>query len=491
MSKVDTAWLRMDSAGNLMMIAGAWTLRPGITHASLCERVREHLLTYDCFRQRVEEDATGVRWEEDYRFDIDHHVQRDTLAPHATADRAMTPTEALQSRVADLATKPLDRRRPLWQMHLVEDFDGGSALIVCIHQCIADGIALICVLLTMVDGGAEPTVLSARRRRRVAAAQAEAASGAHKPGLASAEDWVANTVIKPLTEIAVRALDTLGDGAARSMGLLRQPQQGVAGAMDLARTAYQVLGDAASLALMPDDSPARLKGQPMGQKRVAWCQPLTLDEVKAVGRALNGSVNNVMLACVASAIGEYLRSQGDDPAGQEIRAMIPVKLRPVEEAWRLGNRFGLVPLVLPIGMSNPVERVYEVRRRVQALRGSTQPSLAFVLLTVAGLLIKRAQDVLLNLFGRKTTAVMTNVPGPREKLRFLGASLEQVMFWVPPSGDIGLGVTILSYGGGVQFGVFTDRALCDEPQRIIDAFEPELAKLSRLTLILPWEGEAQ
>jgi WS/DGAT/MGAT family acyltransferase len=224
---------------------------------------------------------------------------------------------------------------------------------------------------------------------------------------------------------------------------------------------------------------------------VAWCQPLTLDEVKAVGRALNCSVNNVMLACVAGAIGEYLRSQGDDPAGQEIRAMIPVKLRPVEEAWRLGNRFGLVPLVLPIGMSNPVERVYEVRRRVQALRGSTQPSLAFVLLTVAGLLIKRAQDVLLNLFGRKTTAVMTNVPGPREKLRFLGASLEQVMFWVPPSGDIGLGVTILSYGGGVQFGVFTDRALCDEPQRIIDAFEPELAKLSRLTLILPWEGEAQ
>lgn len=493
MSKVDTAWLRMDSPSNLMMIVGVWTLRPGITHAALCERVRERLLAYDRFRQRVEEDATGARWVEDHRFDIDHHVQRDTLAPPAAAASAMTPTEALQSRVADLATKPLDRRRPLWQMHLVEDFDGGSALIVRIHHCIADGIALISVLLTMVDGGAEPTGLSARRRKRAAAAEADfnAASGAHKPGLASAEDWIADTVIKPLTEIAVRALDTMGDGAARSMGLLRQPQQGVAGSMDLARTAYQVLGDAASLALMPDDSPTRLKGQPMGQKRVAWCQPLPLDEVKAVGRALNCSVNDVLLACVAGAIGEYLRSQGDDPAGQEIRAMIPVNLRPLEEAWRLGNRFGLVPLVLPIGIGNPVERVYEVRRRMQALKGSTQPVLAFALLAVAGLLIKPAQDALLNLFGKKTTAVMTNVPGPREKLRFLGASLEQVMFWVPQSGDIGLGVSILSYGGGVQFGVITDRALCDEPQRIIDAFEPEFAKLSWLTLMLPWEGEAQ
>ena len=166
--------------------------------------------------------------------------------------------------------------------------------------------------------------------------------------------------------------------------------------------------------------------------------------------------------------------------------MIPINLRPIEEAWKLGNRFGLVPLVLPIGTANPVERVYEVRRRMNALKGSTQPLLAFAMLAVAGLMIKPAQDALLNLFGRKTTAVMTNVPGPKEPLTLCGARVTQCMFWVPQSGDIGLGVSILSYGGGVQFGVITDTQLCPEPQQIIDAFAPEFDQLSLLTLMLPW-----
>jgi len=192
---------------------------------------------------------------------------------------------------------------------------------------------------------------------------------------------------------------------------------------------------------------------------------------------------------VAGALGGYLRAQGDDVDGQEIRAMIPVNLRPLDQAYKLGNRFGLVPLVLPIGIANPIERVYAVRARMNELKGSTQPLLAFGLLAVAGLLVKPAQDALLNLFGRKTTAVMTNVPGPRDKLQFCGSSLEQVMFWVPQSGDIGLGVSILSYGGFVQFGVITDSTLCPEPQAIIDEFEPEFARLTLVTLMLPWGDE--
>jgi diacylglycerol O-acyltransferase / wax synthase len=158
----------------------------------------------------------------------------------------------------------------------------------------------------------------------------------------------------------------------------------------------------------------------------------------------------------------------------------------MEQAYKLGNRFGLVPLTLPIGIENPIERVYEVRKRMSTLKGSYQPLLAFGVLAMAGLLIKPAQAALLNLFSKKTTAVMTNVPGPREKLKFCGATLEQTMFWVPASGDLGVGVSILSYGGGVQFGLITDTTLCPEPQRIIDEFEPEFVKLSLITLMLPW-----
>jgi diacylglycerol O-acyltransferase len=468
MTKVDTAWLRMDSPSNLMMIVGVWTLKPGLDYDELCQRVEERLLKYNRFRQRVVEDAAGATWVEDSKFDIANHVIREKLPKHRRGEEQL----ALQDRVGQLAMQPLDRRRPLWQMHLVEDYQGGSALLVRIHHCIADGIALISVTMSLVDGGAAPP----ERKRK------------ERP--AGAEDWIADTLIKPFTGMTVKALGAAGDGMASSLGMLRDPSKGMSGSLDMARLAYQVVSDAASLALMPDDSKTRLKGKPGMAKRVAWCQPIPLDEVKAVGKALNCSINDVLLSCVAGAIGEYLKSHGDDVTGQEIRAMIPINLRPMDQAYKLGNRFGLVPLVLPIGVDNPIERVYEVRRRMNSLKGSTQPLLAFGLLAVAGLLIKPAQEAMLNLFGKKTTAVMTNVPGPREKLKFCGATLEQSMFWVPQSGDIGLGVSILSYGGGVQFGVITDTTLCPDPQKIIDEFEPEFAKLSIVTLMLPWDSKA-
>ena len=464
MTKVDTAWLRMDSPSNLMMIIGVWTLRPGLAYQQLCRRVQERLLKYPRFRQRVVQDATGASWVEDEALDIERHVVREKLPRRPRGQEQA----ALQDRVAELAMRPLDNEHPLWQMHLVEDYQGGSAMIVRIHHCIADGIALISVTMSLVDGGEPPP------------------ERAHKSAAAGAQGWIADTLIKPFTGMTVKALGAAGEGAARSLGLLRDPQKGVAGSLDLARLAYQFASDAAALALMPDDSKTRLKGKPGTAKRVAWCQPIPLEEVRAVGKALNCSINDVLLSCVAGALGEYLKSLGDDVSGQEIRAMIPVNLRPLEQAHQLGNRFGLVPLVLPIGMENPVERVYEVRRRMNALKGSTQPLLAFGMLAVAGLLIKPAQEALLGLFGRKTTAVMTNVPGPREKLKLLGSTLEQSMFWVPQSGDIGLGVSILSYGGGVQFGVITDTLLCPQPQKIIDEFEPEFARLSLVTLMLPW-----
>ena len=136
-----------------------------------------------------------------------------------------------------------------------------------------------------------------------------------------------------------------------------------------------------------------------------------------------------------------------------------------------------------------IERVFTVRSRMNNLKGSLQPLLTFGLLSVAGLLIKPAQDAMLSLFGRKTTAVMTNVPGPATKLKVCGSTLEQTMFWVPQTGTVGLGVSVLSYGGGVQFGVIADAGLCPDPQAIIDGFEPAFQQLLALTLMLPWGPE--
>ena len=472
MSKVDTAWLRMDTAENLMMIVGVWVLKPGIKLGAMQERVKTKLLKYPRFKQYVVEDPAGATWVTDRKFEIEKHVVAESL--HIA--QGQTAQDAFQARVAELTMTPLPRHQPLWQFHLIENYplaDGshGSAMIARIHHCIADGIALISVTMAIMDGGLEPP----ERKKKEAA---------NTP-----EDWIAENLIKPFNKATSGAMNMAGLSAARSMEMLSDPQKGLAGGMQMAQLGSKLMKDLASMALMPNDSPTRLKGKPGRTKRVAWCAPIPLADVKEVGKALECSINDVLLACVAGAIGEYLKSHGDDVAGKEIRAMIPVNLRPMSEAHKLGNRFGLAPLVLPIGIDNPVERVYEVRKRMNELKSSYQPLLAFSLLSVAGLLIKPVQDAMLQLFSKKTTAVMTNVPGPREKHSFLGSTIEELMFWVPQSGDVGMGVSILSYGGGVQFGLITDAGLCPNPQDIIDEFAPEFAKLSMITLMLPWEKE--
>ena len=462
MSRVDTAWLRMDNDVNLMTIVGVWLIQPHIGYEALCERVSDKLLKYGRFRQKVVEDAMGASWVDDPGFDIHHHVRLEKLVRQP----GQSEREALQVRVGELSTTPLDRTRPLWQFQLVDHYEGGSAIIARAHHCIADGIALISVMLSITDGGAEPPQ---RKHRETSAEEG---------------DWLTDVVMKPLVDIAMKAAAVSSSGVAKSMQVLSHPQPG---SLDRARVGYQVVSAAAAMLWMPDDSPTRLKGRPIGAKRVAWGEPLPLDQVKAIGKALGCSINDVLLACVAGAIGGYLRELGDDTTGKEIRAMVPVNLRPLEKAYKLGNQFGLVPLVLPIGIVNPVERVYAVRARMAELKGSYQPLLAFAVLAVAGLLIKPMQDALLNLFAKKATAVMTNVPGPAVPLKLCGSTLRQTMFWVPQSGDIGVGVSILSYGGGVQFGLITDAQMCPDPQKVIDLFEPEFEKLLMVTLMLPWE----
>lgn len=477
MSRVDTAWLRMDSDVNLMMIVGVWLLQPAVTLEALRACIGERLLRYARFGQRVEQDALGALWVADPHFDIERHVLRAALPEVPGQDER----QALQALCGELAATPLDPHHPLWQFHLVESYEGGSAIIARLHHCIGDGISLISVMMSITDGGSPPP----RRTRAAAAAASARGAGA---GLGDPA-WLVDSLLGSMGDLGVKAVSLAGAGASRSLDAMAHPTAPWQGSLDLARSGAQLVGDAASILLMPDDSPTRLKGTLSGRKVVAWSEPMPLAEVKTVGKGLNCSVNDVLLACVAGAIGQYLHDEGEDPAGREIRAMVPVNLRPPERAHELGNRFGLAPLVLPIGIVNPIERVYAVRQRMGELKGSFQPLLAFGVLALSGLLVKGAQDAVLNMFSRKATAVMTNVPGPAQALKFCGSTLRQTMFWVPSSGEIGLGVSILSYAGGVQFGLIADQARCPDPQAVIDRFGPQFETLLLATMMLPWAGE--
>ena len=471
MSKVDTAWLRMDTEANLMMIVGVWSIRPGITLAALRERVAERLLQYPRFRQKVVEDGLmGSQWVLDKDFDIARHVVAEVPLPL----RGQSNDEVLRERVAELCSQPLDPAHPLWQMQLIEDMGAGSSALICrIHHCIADGIALIAVMLSITDGGKAPP-----QRAKAAAQEPQEA------------DWLLDAFLRPMTNMTLKAIGMTGKGVAKGIDAAMSGATPVDSSLEMARMGYQAVSDVAAFALMSNDSPTRLKGKPGTKKTVAWDDSLALDEVKAVGKALGASINDVLLACAAGAIGKYLADKGEDPDGKEIRAMVPVNLRPLEQAWQLGNRFGLVPLVLPIGIANPIERLFAVRARMSELKGSFQPVMAFGLLSVAGLLIKPVQHAMLNVFAKKATAVMTNVPGPAQALKFCGSTVDKVMFWVPQSGDIGMGVSILTYAGRVQFGLITDTGLCPDPEAIIANFAPEFEKLLLLSMMLPWERNA-
>jgi diacylglycerol O-acyltransferase / wax synthase len=469
MSPVDTAWLRMDSPVNLMMIVGVHVFDSPIDYATLRDVVASRLLIYRRFKQKVAQDASGAWWVDDPHFDIDSHLQRLSLPGNGSK-------QELEKLVASLCTNALDFSKPLWQFHLVENYQGGQALVVRIHHCIADGIALIGVMFSMTAPTAEGSLATPEKPSWIKT----------RTSHDNANVW--EDFFRPVTKTAVRAINVTSGAAVNAIGqagaVLQEPELAAQQAGEFAHMAGQLAKDAAKIALMPADSPTALKGKPGRAKMVAWNEPLPLAEIKHVGKALGCSVNDVLLSCVAGALRSYLVSINEDvPYTTEIRAMVPVNLRARGQEHKLGNKFGLVPLTLPVGIGNPLARLYEVRRRMTELKGGYQALFAMGVLGVVGNFPKTVQHAVLGLFTSKATAVMTNVPGPSEALYMAGAKMKQIMFWVPQSGDIGLGVSILSYAGGVQFGVITSKKLCPQPQQIIDRFSAEFEKLILATML--------
>jgi len=460
MSAVDTAWLRMDRPHNLMMISGVLMFREKLSLVRLRKVITKRFLVFRRFSQRPVESAAGAFWETDPDFDLDQHIVRHELPGRAGR-------RELQAFISKLACTPLDPSRPMWQFHLIDNYTGGSALVMRMHHSYADGIALVRVMLSMTDATAHgppamPFEPQPRRRR-------------------DPEDSLSH-LLAPLSGVMSAARSIGATLIEKGAEIWDDPAKAVA----LAGQGTAITAELAKLALMPQDSPTRFKGKPSIGKRVAWADPLPLREVKAIGKALGASVNDVLLSCVAGALRGYLADKGEDVAGVMVRALVPINLRPMEKAYKLGNQFGVVFLELPIGIENPVERLYAVRANMAALKGSFQPLLTLGLLAAAGAGPKMLQDQLVTVLARNATAVMTNVPGPQQPLYLAGSRIERFLFWVPQSGDIGMGVSILSYNNEVQFGLITDRGLCPDPERVIARFAPEFEKLALTTLMALW-----
>ena len=446
MPNADAAWLHMDRPTNRMVInAVLWfdePLDPGALHRLLRERLVER---FPSFRRLAVEHGRfgGVDWQDDPAFDLERHVHRVVLP--APGDRA-----ALQAFVGSTAAAALDRSRPLWEAYLVDGYGAGSALLLRMHHCIADGIVLARVMLSLAD-------------------DAPAAEIVHR----GAPGGVPR-LLGPLEPLARTTLSVAG-------ALVHEGAEAVVHPL---RVRDEVLADARAagkLLLSPFDPATAIHGELGTAERVAWSEPLPLDDVKAIAHAHGATVNDVLVAAVAGALGRHLGEP--DPLAGEIHALVPFNLRPPDEPLpaQLGNRFGLVLLGLPTQIADPLERVLAVHERMAAIKRSREGLVAYGLLAAMGVAPPAAEDRLIDFFSAKASLVLTNVPGPREPVTVAGARVGGVLVWAPCAGDIAMSVSIFSYAGAVSVGFLVDAGLVPDPDALVGHLHGELAALAAVT----------
>ena len=449
---VDAAWLRMDDPTNLMTITAVLVLEDPIDVGTFKSLLEERLLGFTRFRQRVRTPDSSPIWEYDPHFDLDQHVRRAAL-PGAAGP------EELKARVGELMSMPLDRSKPLWHMELIEDYQGGSALIARLHHCIGDGMALVQVLLSLTDEHFDPSRFPTDRSSR--------------------------SLLPGVVRGALRTIDSTVRASGR---LLEEGVQSILNPSHGLHRAKQGMSLGAALSkflLLGRDSDTSLKGDLQVAQRATWSGPLALTRVKRIAHALDAKVNDVLLGAVAGALRHYLEAQNESTDGVTVRALIPVNLRPPEQAFQLGNRFGLVYLDLPVGVGDRLERVLSVKTQMDEIKGSSEAVTALGVLEGLGHLPVEVEDQAVRFFGRKASAVMTNVPGPQEKLHMKGRAIQHVMPWVPRAGRIGLGVSIFSYDGEVRIGIACDAHLVPDPDTVVEGFEAEFDALARNLLPAP------
>ena len=399
----DAAWLHMEEPTNPMVVNALLELGGRLDFGQFLGIVERMVSAAPHFRARVAEGRLGLgvpHWEPDPHFELSRHVER-VLIDEGEA--------ALRSFIGERLGTQLEISRPLWRFYVIERDHENTILLCRIHHSIADGFALMGLLLSLCDEHAPTRVREVTRGFR--------------PG--------------------------------------RVPEQ----AASLARL----------VTLLPDPK-TQLKKPLSNAKRVAWTRPIPLGEVKAVAHALSATVNDVLVSVVAGALRTFLHAHGDTV--DQVRAMVPVNLRVLSGSTNdLGNQFGLVILGLPVGIGEPISRVFETSHRMNRLKSSPEAVVTLAVLRAMGWAPNLVEHLGVSFFGSKCSLVLTNVPGPRERLHLCGVPLDRLLFWVPQSARMGLGISIFSYANEVTIGVLSDAAVLAEPQVVADALEAELALL--------------
>ena len=441
MDPVDRAWLEMDTPRNPMVVASIMDFEDVADPDALTRALVERMMSERRFRQRVVETGDGYAWIEDDELHLGYHVQTRRLDGPAADSR-------LHSAIATEFEHDLDRALPLWRICVFPRGRDRVTVLFRAHHAIADGVAMMQMMLQLGDGAPPPHRSAPEPKRH------------HGPlgGLIARLDTV-NTALENLTEVVIDDL--------------RHPRKLQRQIAEVQRTLTAV----GRVVLLPEDNPKRFRQPPGGRRAVAWSSNLSLGAVRRIAQAQGITLNDVFLAALTGAFGRYLRATEHKLAEtQNLRVAVPVNLR-AGDGEAIGNNFGLVLVDLPVGLEGWHARLEVVADRMSALKKSSEAKAVLLALAAVGHLPAAVEQRLVSLISGKAAAVVSNLPGPREALKLGGARLANVVFWPPQAAGIGIGVSLLSYAGHVTVGVSADTAFIQQPQQLIDAFHDELEQM--------------
>ena len=430
LTALDSSFLHLEDAATHMHVASVILFEgEPPPYDELLAHVEGRLHLVPRYRQKLAFVPFGQgrpRWVDDPHLNLRYHV-RSTALPSPGSEQQL---KALASRVF---SQQLDRDKPLWEFWLVEGVEGGGfAVLTKTHHALVDGISGVDIATVLFDTSADP------------AAPAD-------PG----ERWLPRPLpsrAQLLGEALVERSTVPGEAVRTARAVLRGPR----------RIAEQVRDAAVGVGAMAwaglNAAPESPYNQEIGpHRRFTWVRT-SLADVKAIKNELGGTVNDVVLATVAGAIGRHLRRRGQKTDGLELKAMVPVSVRSDLERGELGNKVAAIMAPLPVWCQEPVARLDLVREQMKGLKEGGQAVGAQVLTDMSGFAPATVMSQAARLMSRQRffNLVVTNVPGPQFDLYLMGRRMAEPFPMVPLARNQGVGIAIMSYNGRMNFGLNGD-----------------------------------
>jgi len=448
MTSLDASFLYLEQPNALLHVACIYTFGRTLDYESFVRHVEARLSLIPRYTQRavmVPFNLGQPTWEADPDFDIRVHMPHHRLRGHHDAT-------ALAALCARLFAQPLDRARPLWEMHFIE-YQHGCAVLAKTHHAMIDGASGVELINILMDTSPQtkPLPLPPRASRKT-----------EPPG---AVTQVIEAVIDTLrTQVGI------GFNVAK---LLARPSL----ALQEARATVEAVGALAGTMSAPVP-PTPFNG-PIGTERtLAWTR-LSLNEVKSTKNRLGGTVNDVVLAVIAGGLRRYLQLRGMKPDRVELKTLVPVNVRGAHEHLKLGNRVSMMVAPLPIGIDDPIERLRQVSVAMDVLKSSGQAGQMERVVALTDLLPPLLQRPLARLQASiaPVNTVCTNVPGPRETRYMLGEPVQLMVPLVPLAVGIGLGFAIMSYADQLTIGINGDAGRVPDIWRLAEALQQSFEEL--------------